>query len=72
MQIYTLPEVANLLRCSERQLYRFMASGKLAGSKHGKWRFTDDDVRAFLDSGRKHRALQENNIEMNGVTPLQA
>jgi excisionase family DNA binding protein len=53
MRIYTIPEIAKLLKCSERQIFRYLAAGKLRGSKHGKWRFTEDDLRAFLNAGRK-------------------
>ena len=55
MKIYTIQEVAKLLKCSERQIFRYLASGKLNGSKQGKWRFTDEDVKAFLNTGRKQR-----------------
>ncbi len=53
MKIYTIQEVAKLLKCSERQIFRYLASGKIHGSKQGKWRFTDDDVKVFLNAGRK-------------------
>ncbi len=53
MKIYTISEVAKLLKCSERQIFRYLKKGKLSGSKQGKWRFTDEDVRAFLNKGRK-------------------
>lgn len=55
MKIYTISEVAKLLKCSERQIFRYLKQGKLGGSKQGKWRFTDEDVRAFLNAGRKRR-----------------
>ena len=47
---------AKLLKCSERQIFRYLKQGKLGGSKQGKWRFTDEDVRAFLDAGRRHKS----------------
>jgi excisionase family DNA binding protein len=53
MRIYTITEVAKLLKCSERQIFRYLKAGKLNGSKQGKWRFTDEDVREFLNTGRK-------------------
>lgn len=56
MKVYTLPEAAKLLKCSERQIFRYLASGKLDGSKHGKWRFTDQDIKNFLANGRKQPA----------------
>jgi len=55
MKIYTIQEVAKVLKCSERQIFRYLKRGKLGGSKQGKWRFTDEDVRAFLNTGRKNR-----------------
>lgn len=53
MKIYTISEVAKLLKCSERQIFRYLRQDKLGGSKQGKWRFTDEDVRAFLNAGRR-------------------
>ncbi|MBI4158114.1 MAG: helix-turn-helix domain-containing protein [Candidatus Yanofskybacteria bacterium] len=52
MRIYTIQEVAKILRCSERQVFRYLANGKLNGSKQGKWRFTDNDIRKFLNLGK--------------------
>lgn len=53
MKIYTIEEVAKLLKCSERQIFRYLKQEKLSGSKQGKWRFTEEDVRAFLHNGRQ-------------------
>lgn len=55
MKIYTIQEVAKVLKCSERQIFRYLERGKLSGSKQGKWRFTDGDVRAFLNIGRGYQ-----------------
>lgn len=52
MKIYTIPQTAKLLDCSERQIFRYLANGKLKGSKVGKWRFTEDDIKTFLKAGR--------------------
>ena len=53
MKIYTIKEIAKLLKVTERQIFRYLASGKLNGSKQGKWRFTDEDINHFLNKGRK-------------------
>ncbi len=53
MKIYTIREIAKILRCTERQIFRYLASGKLHGSKLGKWRFTEQDVKDFLNRGRE-------------------
>lgn len=58
MKLYTIPQAAKLLDCSERQIFRYLASGKLKGSKVGKWRFTEEDIKAFLKSGRKNTKKQ--------------
>ncbi|MFA5773153.1 MAG: helix-turn-helix domain-containing protein [Candidatus Paceibacterota bacterium] len=52
MKIYTIEEVAKLLKCSERQIFRYLKDKKLSGSKQGKWRFTDKDIKDFLKRGR--------------------
>lgn len=51
-KIYTLKEIAKILKFSERQIFRYLKTGKLKGSKHGKWLFTEDDIKRFLDLGR--------------------
>ena len=53
MKIYTIEEVAKLLKCSERQIFRYLSSGQLKVSKQGKWRFTQKDIETFLNRGRK-------------------
>jgi len=55
MKLYTIKEVAKTLRCTERQIFRYLASGKLDGSKQGKWRFTEQDINNFLKQGRKKK-----------------
>jgi excisionase family DNA binding protein len=55
MKIYTIEEIAKILKCSERQIFRYLASGQLHGSKQGKWRFTEDDIKKFLVKGRKRK-----------------
>jgi len=55
MKIYTLSEAAELLKCSERQIFRYLASGALKGSKQGKWRFMESDIKDFLSKGRNDK-----------------
>ena len=57
MKIYTIKEIAKILKVTERQVFRYLASGKIEGSKQGKWRFTDEDVRAFLSAGRNKNKI---------------
>ncbi len=48
--ILTLPEVAKLLRLSEKTAYRLAAEGKLPGFKvGGSWRFQRADIGAWIE-----------------------
>jgi len=48
--ILTLPEVAGLLRLSEKTTYRLAAEGKLPGFKvGGSWRFRRIDIDVWIE-----------------------
>lgn len=47
--LYTLQEVAQILKVSERTLYRWLKDGKLKAHKVGRhWRVKEEDLNAFL------------------------
>lgn len=46
--IYSLQEVAKMLRVSERSIFRYMEAGRLKATKIGYWRFTKNDLLSFL------------------------
>ena len=49
LKIYTVKEVADLLKVSKMTISRYIQSGKLKSSKLGRmYRLTDDDLRKFL------------------------
>jgi len=50
---YTLKDLEGLLHVKERTLFRYLKEKRLNGSKHGKWLFTDEDIKEFLANGRK-------------------
>lgn len=52
-KVYTIKELERVLHLSERTIFRHLKDGTLTGSKHGKWLFTDEDIKAFLSRGRK-------------------
>lgn len=52
LKTYTLKQLEKVLGVKERTLFRYMAKGWLKGSKLGKWRFTDQDIKDFLKQGR--------------------
>lgn len=53
IKTYTLQDLEKILGVKERTLFRYLKKGWLKGSKRGKWRFTDQDVKDFLRHGRK-------------------
>ena len=49
-KILILPEVAKLLRLSEKTTYRLAAEGQLPGFKvGGSWRFRRSDIDAWIE-----------------------
>jgi len=48
-KFYTPQEVAELLKLSERTVYRYLHSGKLKASKLGCWRITKEDLNNFIN-----------------------
>ncbi|OGG39682.1 hypothetical protein A3A21_00055 [Candidatus Jorgensenbacteria bacterium RIFCSPLOWO2_01_FULL_45_25b] len=52
IKTYTLQDLEKILGVKERTLFRYIQKGWLKGSKRGKWRFTDQDIRDFLKHGR--------------------
>jgi|WetSurMetagenome_2_1015567.scaffolds.fasta_scaffold52588_3 predicted site-specific integrase-resolvase len=52
---HTLKDLEKMLNIKERTLFRYLKKGLLTGSKVGKWRFTDNDIKNFLNKGRKNK-----------------
>lgn len=48
-KLYSLKEVADMLRVSERSIFRYIHSGKLKATKIGYWRISEKDVQQFLN-----------------------
>lgn len=52
LTVYTLDDVARLLKMTKRTLYAYIDAGSLHAVKIGKsWRMTEEDVRDFLAKG---------------------
>ncbi len=50
IKIYTLDEVANILKVTRRTLYHYIKSGSLSAIRIGKyWRVSEDSLKAFLN-----------------------
>ena len=52
IKVFTLDEVAEILKVTKRTLYNYVKEGKLPAVKMGKyWRVTEDSLQAFLSTG---------------------
>lgn len=50
IRIYTLEEVRNILKVTQRSVYNYIKSGKLKATKIGReWRVRHEDLQAFID-----------------------
>ena len=51
-KIYSLEEVADILKVSRRTLYTYVKEGKLPAVKMGKyWRVSHENLQAFISTG---------------------
>lgn len=52
IKVYTLDEVAEILKVTKRTLYTYVKEGKLPAVKMGKyWRVSQDTLEAFISTG---------------------
>lgn len=52
IKIYTLKEVEDILKVTQRTLYRYIKEGKLQAVKVGKgWRVSHEALQAFISKG---------------------
>ena len=52
IKVYTLEEVADILKVTRRTLYTYIKEGKLPAVKMGKyWRVTEENLKQFLNTG---------------------
>ena len=52
IRLYTLTEVADILRVTRRTLYNYIKSGQLKAVKMGReWRITHENLKGFIESG---------------------
>ena len=48
-KLFTIEEVAKILRVSGRSVTRYIESKKLKASKIGVWRIKESDLKSFLE-----------------------
>ena len=53
IKLYTLQEVANILRVSRQTIYNYVTAKRLRATKYGKeYRVTEEDLQEFIKNGR--------------------
>jgi len=53
-KLYSVDEIAQILKVTERTLYTYIKSGLLKAVKIGKyWRIKHTDLQKFIDTGTK-------------------
>lgn len=52
IKVYTLDEVADIMKVTKRTLYNYIKAGKLHAVKMGKyWRVSEESLQAFISNG---------------------
>lgn len=53
IKLYTLQEVADVLRVSRQTIYNYVTAKRLRATKYGKeYRVTEEDLQQFIKDGR--------------------
>ena len=64
IKVFTLDEVADILKVTKRTLYNYVKAGKLHAVKMGKyWRVSEESLQAFISTGTP--ILEENRRKEN-------
>ncbi len=67
IKVYTLDEVAEILKVTKRTLYNYVKAGTLHAVKMGKyWRVPEESLQAFISTGTP--ILDENRRKENQTT----
>ncbi len=53
IQLYTLQEVADILKVTRQTIYNYVTAKRLKATKYGKeYRVTDEDLKEFIAKGK--------------------
>ena len=64
IKVFTLDEVADILKVTKRTLYNYIKAGTLKAVKMGKyWRVSEESLQAFISTGTP--ILEENRRKEN-------
>jgi len=59
-KLFTIEEIAKILRVHTRTVTRYIESGRLKASKLGVWRIKQSDLNAFLDETSNVKTKKKN------------
>ena len=59
-KLFTIEEIAKILRVHTRTVTRYIESGRLKASKLGVWRIKQSDLNAFLDETSNIKTKKKN------------
>jgi excisionase family DNA binding protein len=64
LKIYTATETCELLKISQRTLYRYINDGSIKGFRAGRqYRFTEEDIKDFIEARRGARPRKRKTTE---------
>ena len=73
IKVYTLDEVADILKVSRRTLYTYVKEGKLPAVKMGKyWRVSQESLQAFISTGTTAAEAKRANTDLASSAPHNA
>ena len=53
MELYTLKEVAGILKVSRQTIYNYITAKRMKATKYGKeYRVTKEDLKEFIENGK--------------------
>ena len=58
-KLYSLQEVAKMLRVSDRSIFRYIYGGRLKATKIGYWRIKGSDIFKFMNESTLEELIQE-------------
>ncbi len=54
-KLYTLQEVAEILKVNRQTIYRYVTAKRLKATKYGKeYRVTEENLKEFIENGRNN------------------
>ena len=61
-KLFTVEDIAQMTSMTTRTIRNYLKEGTLAGRKiGGQWRFTEEDIKKFMDSGNVSNEIAEKN-----------